>query len=456
MSFPRYSAYKDSGVEWLGEVPCNWQSWRLSHAFGVIGSGTTPPSNEPQWYEEGATPWVTTSELREVLITDTVKSITDHALRKFSALRVYPAGSLVIAMYGATIGRLGILGVAATTNQACCVLCQPQHLQIRFCFYWFQGFREKLVAWYATGGGQPNINQQILAELRIPAPSLDEQAAIVTFLDRETAKIDALVADYRTLIDLLQEKRQAVISHAVTKGLDSTAPMKDSGVEWLGEVPEHWEVKPLKFIAIGKGGDGIQIGPYGSMLTDIQYDEPSSCKVYGQENVISGDFDRGNRWAPDSTRYSLQGYEVEPGDILFTRKGSIGQCAIVPAGISPGVIDSDTIRLRLDEAEVLNGFITLGFRSAHYVQAQVQVMKTGAILSGLNSSTIASLRFAVPLRSEQTQILDYLADEIGKIGSLITDAQDAINLLQERRTALISAAVTGKIDVRGLVETESA
>ena len=158
--------------------------------------------------------------------------------------------------------------------------------------------------------------------LKVPVPPPHEQTAIATFLDRETAKIDALVADYRTLIELLQENRQAVISHAVTKGLDPTVPMKDSGVEWLEDVPEHWEVKPLKFIAIGKGGDGIQIGPYGSMLTDIQYDEPSSCKVYGQENVISGDFDRGNRWAPDSTRYSLQGYEVEPNAINLRLSGS--------------------------------------------------------------------------------------------------------------------------------------
>jgi type I restriction enzyme S subunit len=116
MSFPRYPAYKDSGVEWLGEVPEHWDYWRLSHAFGTTGSGTTPPSNEAQWYEQGTIPWVTTSELREGVITETVKCVTDGALRAFTALRIYPVGSLVIAMYGATIGRLGILGVAATTN----------------------------------------------------------------------------------------------------------------------------------------------------------------------------------------------------------------------------------------------------------------------------------------------------------------------------------------------------
>ena len=329
MSFPRYPAYKDSGAEWLGEVPCNWQSWRLSHAFGVIGSGTTPPSNEPQWYEEGATPWVTTGELREVLITDTVKSITDHALRKFSALRVYPAGSLVIAMYGATIGRLGILGVAATTNQACCVLCQPQHLQILFCFYWFQGLREKLVAWYATGGGQPNINQQILAELRIPAPSLDEQAAIVTFLDRETAKIDALVADYQALIDLLQEKRQAVISHAVTKGLDSTVPMKDSGVEWLGEVPAHWELAPIKRL-ITQIESGVSVNAVDTPC------DPDQVGVLKTSSVYSGRFSPDENKTVVSEEINRVACPVTAGTLIVSRMNTpdlVGAAGVVKVSL---------------------------------------------------------------------------------------------------------------------------
>ena len=308
----------------------------------------------------------------------------------------------------------------------------------------------------ANGLTRCGLSQYVLDNVEVPIPPLPEQTAIAAFLDRETAKIDALVAEQQRLIELLKEKRQAVISHAVTKGLDPTVPMKDSGIEWLGEVPEHWRVVPLKFLANQSSGGGIQIGPYGSMLTSIRYDEPSSCKVYGQENIINVDFERGNRWIGEGDISSLYGYEVKAGDILFTRKGSIGQCAVVPVAVFPGVIDSDTIRLRLDDDAALDSFIIFGFTAAPYIQAQVQVTKTGAILSGLNSATISSLKFVVPPRPEQTGISDFVGRETAKLDAVVTEAQQAISLLQERRTALISAAVTGKIDVRGLVDRDEA
>ena len=211
---------KDSGVEWLGEVPAHWESWKVAHAFGSIGSGTTPPSNEEHWYDNGTIPWVTTGELRENVIFETSKSVTSDALQKFSALRLHPVGSLVVAMYGATIGRLGILGVNATTNQACCVLGDPKHLDIAFTFYWLQGFKQIIIDLFSSGGGQPNINQDIVSGLRIPAPGLPEQKMIITFLDQETAKIDALVIEALSVITLLQERRTALISAAVTGQID--------------------------------------------------------------------------------------------------------------------------------------------------------------------------------------------------------------------------------------------
>jgi len=136
---------KDSGIEWLGEVPATWEIWKLAHAFGTIGSGTTPPSGEHHWYEDGTIPWVTTGELSENIISETAKCVTPAALDQFTSLRLHPAGSLAMAMYGATIGRLGILGVEATTNQACCVLGTPIHLDIKFTFYWLQGLKQIII-----------------------------------------------------------------------------------------------------------------------------------------------------------------------------------------------------------------------------------------------------------------------------------------------------------------------
>ena len=211
---------KDSGVGWLGEVPEHWESRKISHAFERIGSGTTPPTGQDEWYLGSEIPWITTGELRETVITETSKYVTTKALEEFSTLRLYPAGSLAMAMYGATIGRLGILGVPATTNQACCVLSGEINLSIHFAYFWFLAFKQQIIDLYAAGGGQPNINQEVIANLRVPAPTIADQTAIAAFLDRETSKIDTLISKSEKAIELQKEHRTALISAAVTGKID--------------------------------------------------------------------------------------------------------------------------------------------------------------------------------------------------------------------------------------------
>jgi len=174
--YQAYPEYKDSGVEWIGNIPKEWSMWKLSHAYNEIGSGTTPPSSSEDWYK-GDIPWVTTGELREKEIVKTTKNISEKTIRQFPTLRKYPAGSIAIAMYGATIGRLGILGVEATTNQACCVLSKSKEVDNKFLYYWLQAFKKDIVN-LASGGGQPNINQETVASLKISSPNLTEQKQI--------------------------------------------------------------------------------------------------------------------------------------------------------------------------------------------------------------------------------------------------------------------------------------
>ncbi|MFM7875336.1 MAG: restriction endonuclease subunit S [Microcystis panniformis] len=209
---------KDSGVEWLGEIPEHWENWKISHAFQKIGSGTTPSTNRYDYYD-GDVPWINTSELRENIITDTSVKITNKALLDNSVLNLYSPGTLLIAMYGATIGRLGILGITACTNQACCALANPILLDTKFVFYWLWMRRNELII-LSSGGGQPNINQEKIRSIKIPAPPLPEQQKIAQFLDRETSKIDNLITKTRTSIDHLKEYRTALISAAVTGKID--------------------------------------------------------------------------------------------------------------------------------------------------------------------------------------------------------------------------------------------
>ncbi len=211
-------AMKDSGVAWLGHVPEHWVTWKATHGFRRIGSGTTPRSGDRDYYD-GDILWVTTSELRETVILDTTKKVTAKAMRECPTLRICPKGTLLCAMYGATVGRLGILGLAGTVSQACAALADPLHLATWFVYYWLQ-MRRPILIGLSAGGGQPNLSQDDLRQLRVPAPPLGEQRTIAAFLDRETAKIDALIAKVGEAIDHLRELRAALIFAAVTAKID--------------------------------------------------------------------------------------------------------------------------------------------------------------------------------------------------------------------------------------------
>lgn len=443
MKWKPFPAYKDSGVEWYGKIPAAWKINKLSHAFAEIGSGTTPPSDKFDYYEPREIPWVTTSELRENQITETSKCVCKRALRDFPTLRVYPPGTLLVAMYGATIGRLGILNIHACTNQACCAVAKPRTAQTMYAFYWFQAFRQHIIQ-LSSGGGQPNINQEKIRALRIPIPSIKEQTAIAAFLDRETARIDALIEKKKRLIELLAEKRAALISHAVTKGLNPDAPMKDSGIEWLGMIPKHWGsclFKRTASISYGLSIEldrGITDGTPIISLPNVTKDGRLVLDEVPQTHLS------------DSDKRSLL---LQKGDLLFNwRNGSpdhVGKTAYFDAS-SEYTHVSFLLRLRFDQAKsdpryyhlLLNSLRSNGFFGA----SKDQVNKT------YNQTELGNLEIIVPPLNEQLQIADFVYQETAKFDALTAKVHEGVERLQEYRTALISAAVTGKIDVRGRKE----
>lgn len=438
MRWKSYPAYRDSGVEWIGEVPVDWDNWKVTHAFNSLGSGTTPPSNEPEWYEDGTIPWVTTGELRENCITETAKMVTPSALEKFTALRLHQAGSLVMAMYGATIGRLGILAVDATSNQACCVLSDPIHLDVKFSFYWLIGFKKQIIELFATGGGQPNINQETVAGLRIPAPRIEEQTAIATFLDRETAKLDTLISKQERLIELLQEKRQAVISHAVIKGLDPDVPMKDSGIEWLGAIPYKWMHASLRHVC-KKITDGSHFSPEntdeGRSYVTVRNLISSEIDLDGAAKISEIDFEK----------LVKAGCRPSVNDVLFSKDGTVGKVAIVK---NNNFVALSSLAIISPNHEVLYSKYLYYFLHAHNGEKQVESLYAGAALKRITLDAIVGIYIPVPSINEQEMIASYLDQETTKIELLINKARQSIDLAKEHRSALISAAVTGKIDVR--------
>lgn len=205
---------KDSGIEWIGEVPEHWEVYKTSLAFNKIGSGTTPKSSEKSYYDDDGYYWLQTGDLNDGNIIDTSKKITKKAVVECK-MKFYPKGSIVIAMYGATIGKLGLLHINTSTNQACCVLCPSKKIYNTFAFYIYKSAKQEMLI-DAMGGGQPNISQDIIRLLRIPVPPLTEQKEIASYLDKRCSSIDASISKAQREIELLQEYKQSLITEVVT------------------------------------------------------------------------------------------------------------------------------------------------------------------------------------------------------------------------------------------------
>ncbi|WP_150305382.1 restriction endonuclease subunit S [Pseudomonas saliphila] len=445
--FKPYPAYKDSRVEWLGAVPEHWSLHKLKYIARFSGGGT--PSRESLAYWNGDIPWVSPKDMKVEVIVGAEENITAEGLQN-STTSLVPSGGILIVVRSGILKHtipVAVNNIEVALNQDMKALrFNPKLALYSFFLRWVQGFNKQLLhVWLKQGATVESIEQEYLADTTVPMPGIDEQRMIVTFLNHETARIDALIAEQQRLIELLKEKRQAIISHVVTKGLDPTVPMKDSGMEWVGEVPVHWAVKRLKQLVLDAGG--IQMGPFGGMLVELD-DSDTGYKVYGQENTISGDFSSGNRWIPEHRYISLSNYHLEVGDIVLTRKGSLGNCRRVSLLPQAGIIDSDTIRVRVQDQTMDPDYLELLLHESDYISTQLNLVKRGAILSGLNSEIIANLVIIVPPRDAQEELVLEIKADSSKFNQGISDCEFAVGLLRERRSALISAAVTGKIDVR--------
>lgn len=242
-----YPAYKNSGVEWLGEVPVHWDLTKLKHLASFSGGGTPSRDNPAFW--NGKIPWVSPKDMKAELIEVAEEFITDEGLLGSSTSLVPPGRVLMVVRSGILKHTIPVATnkVAVALNQDMKALAFKNRATHRFFLRWVQGLNDELLlAWSKQGATVESIEQAYFAETVVPLPSDTEQVAIATFLDRETTKLDTLIATQEKLIELLQEKRQALISHAVNKGLIPDVPMKGSGVKWVGKVPEHWEIKRLK------------------------------------------------------------------------------------------------------------------------------------------------------------------------------------------------------------------
>ena len=441
MSFPRYPEYKDSGVEWLEEVPAHWDARRLKFLFTLQKRAPREDDGIVTAFRDGEV--TLRSNRRTEGFTNAIHEIGYQGVRR---------GDLVIHAMDAFAGAIGVSDSDGKSTPVYSV-CIPANRNIN-AWYYGQLLRNMALSGYVNSLAKgvrersTEFRWADASEVILPVPDVIEQQAIATFLDRETTKINALVAEQEKLIALLQEKRQAVISHAVTKGLDPNVPMKDSGVEWLGEVPAHWEFGAIKHFLMPRG-DAIKTGPFGSHLTAAEM-LAGPIKVYNQRNVIDCDFVSGDNFITEEKFAELRSFETYPGDLLITTRGTIGRAAILPDGAERGILHPCLLRIQPDNQRLRTAFLSTLIQDSDLLRTQLSYQSNATTIEVIYSYTIASVVIPVPPIAEQDAIMRFLSDELTRFNALTAEARRAVDLLQERRTALISAAVTGQIDVRGL------
>jgi type I restriction enzyme, S subunit len=424
-----YEKYKDSGVEWLGEIPEHWKVTRAKFVSEIF----VPQRNKPELNLDDGLPWLTMDDMLGDRVSQTKFKVTKEASINAGS-KSLKKGSVIASCIG-NFGVCTINDVDVIINQQLQAFIPNSHIIPEY-------LRElvKISSDYfqmiATAATVIYVNQAGFANMPITLPPLDEQEAIARFLDHKTKQIDDLIAKKETLIEKLDEKRTALISHAVTKGLDPNVPMKDSGVEWLSEIPEHWESIRIKFIGDIKYGLGEPPEKMDDGLPIIR-----ATDIY--RGTIDGS--KVQRVNPDKVPWS-RNPELKTGDILVVRSGAYtGDSAIVPDEWAGSIAGYDMV---LTPTKAYSKYIALNLLSKHILEGQIYLAKSRAAQPHLNAEELGNTIIGIPPLEEQKLISQYLVQKTAELDQQKVKIQQAIELLKEYRTALITNAVTGKIDVR--------
>jgi type I restriction enzyme S subunit len=450
--YKAYPEYKNLENGWPGAVPKDWSLLPLKYLSKFIGGGT--PSKDKPEYWNGSIPWVSPKDMKTSKITSTIDNITQKALEQSSTSLIKEGALLLVVRSGILQHSIpvAINDVPVTLNQDMKAIHFNERLNTKYAMYVIAGSQPALLLeWRKQGATVESIEQEYLANTIFPIPSIKEQDRIIKFLDHETAKIDNLIEKQQRFINLLKEKRHAVISHAVTKGFNSNVEMRDSGVDWLGEVPSGWEISRLKYhTTLFEQGWSPQC--------DSRQAEDNEFGVLKVGCVNYGVFNSNeNKALPKELTPQLQ-YLIQKGDLLVSRantKELVGSAAVVDKSHDNIILCDKLYRLKFDE--LIDPQWVAYYLALPIVRQQIELGASGAShsMQNIGQSTIKELPIVIPSPEEMTIILSKIKNKIDIFELTLSHANEQIALLQERRTALISAAVTGKIDVRDWVAPQT-
>ena len=427
----RYNLYKDSGVEWIGEIPNHWGIKKFKHFIEEIGDGGTPSRSEEDNFG-GNINWIVVSDIKEK-ITSTKETLTEKGFNS-SSTKLWDIGDVIISL-GGTIGKVGILEVPSTTKQGICGIKPNLTTTNRYVFYLLQ-LNSQLFNDWSVGSTIFEFRPTRLRELHFQIPPFLEQQQIVSFLDTKTSLIDSLIEKTKRKIELLKEKRTSIINEVVTKGLNPNVMMKKSGVECIGKIPSDWDIPSLNKISNITRLAGYEYTSYWEEDVNGEIEVLRGQNI-GFGEIIEKNIDR----ISNELSMRLIRSRLFKGDLVFPCVGTIGNCVVIN--------EDDRYHINQNISKItpfdrVNSNFLCYYLLSHSTKFQIMFFNTSEVQPSVLVGNLRRFKICLPPIIEQQQIVEYLDEQTQRIDKTISIEEKRVKLLKEYRQSLISEVVTGK------------
>lgn len=434
---------KPSGIAWIGDIPSGWEAKRIKYVISDIKDGTHGTFDR---VESG-----------ELLLS--AKNVFDDGIHIGSNESEISYSDYASIVANGFPQRNDVLLCCVGTIGRCCVYDFEKPLAFQRSVSFLRPLADTVPSFlkYALQSDSTTVQEQLLLnksaqeglymgsvrEMVVAMPdTVSEQRTIADFLDTQCAKIDGVIADIEKQIEILQKYKKSLITEAVTKGLDRSVPMKDSGIVWIGKVPEHWEFKRLKFM-LENSTDSMKVGPFGSALSGNDFTDEGKW-VYNQRVVLDKNFSENTTFISEEKYREMRGFSVYPGDILITTRGTIGKVAIVPEGAQEGILHPCIIKFRVDKEMMMPELLELIFNESDFVKDQFTLMSNATTIEVIYSYSLKDIILPVIPIEEQKKIYSYLSEKCATIDAVLAKKQKALFAIIQHKKSLIYEYVTGK------------
>lgn len=426
---------KDSGIEWIGEIPEGWEVRKIKNSFSIYAGATPKSENSDYW--DGNIPWITPADYKttDKYVSSGRKSLTELGYNSCGTTLV-PAGSVIFSKR-APVGSVAIAQNDLCTNQGCLACTPRKNVNSTYFYYCMSTFTEQFEL-VSSGTTFKEIAASTFANFLLPCPPLSQQNAIVAFLDKECYRIDLILSKTHSSIEEYKKLKQAVITQAITKGVRGEREMKDSGIKWIGEIPEEWGQSKIKMVASFFNGDRTSRYPQPADFVDDGVAFLTSRNIDGDDvNLSEAKYITQNKYS------SLSGAKIQINDVIFCLRGSVGKCAINQT-LSCGTVASSLVAIR---PKGVHPKYLLYFLLSNIASTQTAIFMNGTCAANLSAENVANYYITLPSSTEQKEIADYLNVKCAEIDKLIAKKAQLVKKLESYKKSLIYEVVTGKREV---------